>query len=166
MNVGDTVNDEFFMEEALKEAIKARDIGEIPIGAVIVKNNEIIGRGYNKVESTGNSLNHAELIAIEEASQKVYGWRMYGCTIYVTLEPCAMCSGALVYSRMGKVVFGAYDKKRGFCGSLENLVQMDELNHKVEVIEGVLEEKCRILIQDFFLDLRKRNSKMRNNNSL
>ena len=160
------MNDEFFMREALKEAIKAKEIGEIPIGAVIVKNSEIIGRGYNKVESTGNSLNHAEIIAIEEASKKVYGWRLYDCTIYVTLEPCAMCSGALVYSRMGKVVFGAYDKKRGFCGSLKNLVQMDELNHKVEIVEGVLENDCRILIQEFFVELRKRNLNLKKNNSL
>ena len=160
------VNNRYFMRDVLIEVMISKEIVEITIGAVIVKNNEIIGRGYNKVESTGNSLKHAELIAIEEASEKVYGWRLYGCTMFVTLEPCAMCSGALVYSRMGKVVFGAYDQKRGFCGSLKNLVQMDELNHKVEVVEGILEKECRILIQEFFLYLRKRNLKMKNNNSL
>ncbi|QQK08019.1 tRNA adenosine(34) deaminase TadA [Miniphocaeibacter halophilus] len=155
--MNEKIDDFYYMKEALKEAKKAKDKDEIPIGCVVVKNNIIIGRGHNLVESNNNPLRHAELIAIEDASKKIDNWRFNGCTLYVTLEPCAMCSGALVYSRMDRVVFGAYDYKRGYCGSIESLPTKTELNHKVEILGGVMEKECLLLIQDFFKKLRIRN---------
>lgn len=143
-----------YMMEAIVEAKKAMDLKEVPIGAVIVKENKIIGRGYNLVENAKNPLKHAELIAIEEATKNLGSWRLHGCTIYVTLEPCVMCAGALIYSRIDKVVFGAYDHKRGFCGSVDNICEKKELNHKVEVVPGFLEKECLNPIQDFFKTLR------------
>lgn len=151
----DIMNDIYFMNFAIEEAKKAKKIMEIPIGCIIVKNGEIIAKGYNKVESEKNPLKHAEMVAIEKAAKHLSSWRLHGCTMYVTLEPCAMCSGALIYSRVDKVVFGAYDYKRGFCGSIENLPQREEMNHHVEIVGGVKEEECLNLIQDFFSELRK-----------
>ena len=156
---GVIVKDVIFMKEALKEAEIAKNKNEVPIGCVIVKDDEIIARGHNLVESTGNPLKHAELIAIEEASKSVISWRLHGCTMYVTLEPCAMCSGALVYSRIDRVVFGVRDYKRGFCGSIDNLATRKELNHKFEVTSGIMERDCLELIQEFFKDIRKRKIK-------
>ena len=153
------MNDKYYMNLALQEAKKAKDIDEIPIGCVIVKDGKIIGKGYNRVEIENNPIKHAELIAIEEASRYLSSWRLYGCTLYVTLEPCAMCSGAIIYSRIDRIVFGAYDYKRGFCGSIENLPQREEMNHYVEISGGIEKEKCLEIIQEFFKNLRTKKQK-------
>lgn len=145
----------FFMKEALEEAKKAYELEEVPVGCVIVKDGEIIARAHNLVESLQNPLKHAELIAIEEASEKINSWRLIDCELYVTLEPCAMCASAMVYSRIKKVYFGAYDIKRGFVGSVDNILQRPELNHKVDFEGGILLEESLSLIQNFFKDLRK-----------
>lgn len=147
--------DETFMREALKEALKAYEINEVPIGAVIVRNGEIVGRGFNQKETLKDATLHAEVTAIRDACRNLGGWRLPGCTMYVTLEPCAMCAGALVNARVERLVIGTRDLKTGACGSVLNIVQMDNLNHQVEVEFGVLEEECASLIKDFFLKLRK-----------
>lgn len=147
---------EMYMREALKEAEKARDIAEVPIGAVVVLEGEIIGRGHNKRESNQQAAAHAEMFAIEEANRKLGNWRLEDCEIYVTLEPCAMCSGALVLSRMKKVYFGAYDMKSGTAGSLMNLLEEERFNHQCEVEGAVLEAECGQILKDFFIDLRKK----------
>lgn len=144
----------FFMKEALEEAKKAYELEEVPVGCVIVKDEKVIARAHNLVESLQNPLKHAELIAIEEASKKVGSWRLIDCELYVTLEPCAMCASAMVYSRIKKVFFGAFDKKRGFVGSVDNILQRPELNHKVDFEGGILLEDSLSLIQNFFKDLR------------
>ena len=145
------------MEQALALAEEARRAGEIPIGAVIVdRDGQVIGRGRNRRES-GDPLAHAELIAISEAAGAIGDWRLEGTTMIVTLEPCAMCAGALVNARIERLIFGAYDPKAGFCGSLGNLVQDSRLNHRVEVIGGVEAERSRELLQAFFQQLRKRS---------
>ncbi|WP_300409163.1 tRNA adenosine(34) deaminase TadA [Lagierella sp.] len=145
---------EFYMGEALKEAQKAYDLKEVPIGCIIVKDEKIIARGHNLVETTQNPLKHAELVAIEKASDVMKSWRLLDCDIYVTLEPCCMCASAMVYSRIRKVYFGAYDKKRGFVGSIDNIFLRRELNHRVEYEGGIIKEDCLGIIQDFFKDLR------------
>ena len=149
--------DEKFMKEALKQAKKAYDIGEVPIGCVIVFEDKIISRAYNKRNNNKSTLAHAELIAIDKASKKMGDWRLEECTMYVTLEPCQMCAGAIVQSRMEKVVIGAMNKKAGCAGSILNLLQVEEFNHQVEIITGVLEEECSAILQDFFKNLRIRN---------
>ena len=149
------MDDRFFMNYAIIEAKKAYALNEVPIGCIIVKDGKIISKGHNRVEIEKNPIKHAEIIAIEEASKYLSSWRLHGCTMYVTLEPCAMCAGALVYSRIDRVVFGAYDKKRGFCGSIDNLPQRKEMNHYVDILGGVEEEKCLDLIREFFIELRK-----------
>src|SRR5438105_5451153 len=147
-----------WMEEALTLAEEAADDGEIPVGAVIVdREGRVIGRGRNRRES-GDPLGHAELIAIAEAARAVGGWRLEGTTMVVTLEPCAMCAGALVNARVARLVFGAYDPKAGFCGSLGNLVQDPRLNHRLEVEGGYMAERSRALLQTFFRDLRQRDT--------
>lgn len=148
---------EKYMEEAIKQAKKAYKIGEVPIGCIIVNNNKIIARAYNKRNLKKNTLAHAEIIAIHKASKVLGDWRLEGCTMYVTVEPCQMCSGAIVQSRMDKVVIGTMNKKAGCAGSIINLLQMDEFNHKVDIENGVLEEKCSGIMKDFFRDLRKCN---------
>lgn len=148
---------EKYMEEAIKQAKKAYKIGEVPIGCIIVNNNKIIARAYNKRNLKKNTLAHAEIIAIHKASKVLGDWRLEGCTMYVTVEPCQMCSGAIVQSRMDKVVIGTMNKKAGCAGSIINLLQMDEFNHKVDIETGVLEEKCSGIMKDFFRDLRKCN---------
>lgn len=147
--------DKAFMSEALKEAKKAYDNLEIPVGAIIVYKDEIIARGCNRVEGGKNSLFHAELIAIDEASKRIGGWRLLDCTMYITLEPCAMCAGAIVNSRIKKLVIGSPDPKRGCAGSLMNIVNHQALNHRVEIVNGVLEEECKELMRSFFRKLRK-----------
>lgn len=147
--------DEFFMNEAIKCAKKAAAIGEAPIGAVIVKNGEIISRAYNRREKDKNALKHAEISAIDKACKKLGGWRLIGCTVYVTLEPCPMCAGAIINSRINRVVFGAYDKKAGSLGSVINLFELP-YNHKPEQCGGILEDKCSALLSDFFATLRKK----------
>ncbi|HUP62826.1 MAG TPA: nucleoside deaminase [Thermoanaerobaculia bacterium] len=143
-----------WMEEALALAGQAAAEGEIPVGAVVVdRDGTIIGRGRNRRES-GDPLGHAELFAIAEAARAIGGWRLEGTTMVVTLEPCAMCAGALVNARVEKLIFAAHDPKAGFCGSLGNLVQDPRLNHRLVVETGLMEERARELLQDFFRKLR------------
>ena len=149
------MNDEYFMAEALKEAKKAFDIDEVPIGAVIEHKGEIIGRGYNRRNTEKNPLMHAEIIAINEAAKVIGDWRIENCTIYVTVEPCPMCSGAIVQARIPKVVFGTHNKKAGCGGSIINLLQMEKLNHRCEVVSGVMEDECRDMMKLFFKRFRK-----------
>ncbi|MFP3392199.1 tRNA adenosine(34) deaminase TadA [Brevibacillus sp. SIMBA_040] len=151
-----SVEHEKFMMAAIEEAGKAAVIGEVPIGAVIVRNGEIVGRGYNLRETQKDPTLHAEMIAIREASEKLGGWRLIGCTLYVTLEPCPMCAGAIVQSRIEQVVYGARDPKAGCAGTLMNLLEEPRFNHQVPVIEGVLAEECAQLLKDFFRGLRKK----------
>lgn len=150
---------EHWMFEALKEAQKAESIGEVPIGAVIVRDERIVGRGYNRRETDRSPLAHAEILAIQEASGRLNGWRLTGCTLYVTLEPCPMCAGAIVQSRLDRVVFGTRDPKAGCAGSLLNLLQDDRFNHWVEIEEGVLQEECSRVLRDFFSRLRERKKR-------
>jgi tRNA(adenine34) deaminase len=148
--------DKVWMMEALAEARRAGDIGEVPIGAVVVREGEILGRGYNRREIDGDPLAHAEILAIREAASRMGGWRLSGATMYVTLEPCPMCAGALVNSRIQRLVYGAADPKAGYCGSLGNLVQDPRLNHRLEVTAGVLESESAALLRGFFASLRRR----------
>lgn len=141
--------DEKFMLEALNEAKKAYTLGEVPVGAVVVRNGDIIGRGYNRRETDKNALCHAEMSAIEEACRNAGGWRLWNCELYVTLEPCPMCAGAVINSRIRKVVFGAYDKKAGSCRSVIDLFALP-YNHKPESAGGVLEKECAEILSDFF----------------
>lgn len=146
-----------FMEEAVKEAKKAEARGEVPIGAVIVREERIVGRGHNLRETTKDATAHAELIAIRNASETLNAWRLLDCTLYVTLEPCPMCAGAIVQARIPRVVFGAYDPKAGCAGTLMNLLQDARFNHRAEVISGIMEDLCGKLLSDFFRRLRKGN---------
>ncbi len=146
--------DEKFMKQAIKQAKKAYAIGEVPIGCVIVHDGKVIGRGYNRRTIDKNTLAHAELMAIRKASKKMNDWRLEECTMYVTLEPCQMCSGAIVQSRMTKVVIGCMNPKAGCAGSILNLLQMEEFNHQVELEIGVLEEECSQMMKTFFKELR------------
>ncbi|MCL6798704.1 tRNA adenosine(34) deaminase TadA [Bacillus altitudinis] len=148
--------DEQFMQEAISEALKAKQIGEVPIGAVIVVDDQIVSRAHNLRESEQRSIAHAELLAIDEACKMTGSWRLEDAVLYVTLEPCPMCAGAIVLSRVKKVVFGAYDPKGGCAGTLMNLLDDERLNHQSEVIGGVLENECGELLSQFFRDLRQR----------
>lgn len=150
------MDDADFMREAIAEAEAARSRGEVPVGAIVVREGEIVGRGHNLRESTGDPLAHAELLAIAEAARATGHWRLIGCTLYVTLEPCAMCAGALVNSRVERLVYGARDPKAGFVDSLGDLVRDPRLNHRLEVHEGVLAEECGKLLAGFFAGLRAR----------
>ena len=151
--------DEKYMKEAIRQARKAYAIGEVPIGCVIVYKDKIIGRGYNRRMADKNTLSHAELIAIRKASRKMDDWRLEECTMYVTLEPCQICSGAIVQSRMSRVVVGCMNPKAGCAGSILNLLQMKEFNHQAELTTGVLEEECSQMMKDFFKELRSRRTK-------
>mgnify|MGYP004455599623 CR=1 FL=1 len=144
----------FFMKEAYKEAIKAYNINEVPIGCVIVYNNNIIARGYNKRNSEKNSLKHAEIIAIDKACNVLGDWRLEGCTLFVTVEPCPMCAGAILQSRIDTVVFGTKNNKAGCCGSILNLLDNKNFNHTVKIIDGILLEDCSMLMKNFFKKLR------------
>ena len=148
--------EEKFMKEALKEAKKAYNKDEVPVGAVIVKDNKIIARAHNLKESKIDTTHHAEINAIKKASKKLQSWRLEGCTMYVTLEPCPMCAGALIQSRIDKVVIGTMDYKTGACGSVLNLLKDYKFNHEVEVQTGVMKDECEKILQDFFKELRKR----------
>lgn len=148
------MTDEKYMKEALKQAKKAYKINEVPIGCVIVGRDAIIARGYNKRNTKKNPLAHAELSAIHKASKKTGDWRLEDCTMYVTLEPCQMCAGAIVQSRMKRIVIGSMNPKAGCCGSVINLLNMKEFNHQVEVERGVLKEECSSLLSSFFKELR------------
>ena len=149
--------DILFLKQALKEAKKAFDIGEVPIGAVIVKNEKVIARGYNKREKTNMATSHAEMLAIDKACKKLATWRLSDCTLYVTLEPCPMCAGAVINARMPRVVFGASDIKSGACGGFCDLSKSNILNHTFEVTTGVLEENCKNILNEFFKELRKKS---------
>ena len=150
-----TDTDAKYMKEAIRQAKKAYAIGEVPIGCVIVRDGKIISRGYNRRTIDKNTLAHAELAAIKKASKKLDDWRLEGCTMYVTLEPCQMCAGALVQSRIDRVVVGCMNPKAGCAGSILNLLQMPEFNHQVELETGVLEEECSQMMKDFFRELRE-----------
>ncbi len=149
------LSDEFFMNEALNQARLAANILEVPIGAVIVRNQEIISYGYNKKETFKNSLHHAEIIAINEACKKLGTWRLCDCELFVTLEPCPMCAGAIINSRISRVIFGTEDLKSGACGSVLNLFDLS-FNHRPKVTRGILREQCSSILSDFFKNLRKR----------
>ncbi len=155
MKIPKLTQDEKYMREAIKQAKKAYTIGEVPIGCVIVYEDQIIARGYNRRTVDKNTLAHAELLAIKKASKKMDDWRLEGCTMYVTLEPCQMCAGAIVQSRMSKVVVGCMNPKAGCAGSILNLLQMDEFNHQVELETGVMEEACSGMMKEFFRELRE-----------
>ncbi|MGN0601848.1 MAG: tRNA adenosine(34) deaminase TadA [Oscillospiraceae bacterium] len=146
----------FYMTIALELAKKAAEIGEVPVGAVVVKKStgEIVGEGYNKRETGKDSLAHAEIIAIDKASKRLGGWRLIDCELYVTLEPCPMCAGAVINSRIERVVFGARDMKAGSCGSVINLFELP-YNHKPDWLGGVMEQECSGILSGFFRELRK-----------
>jgi tRNA(adenine34) deaminase len=146
--------DERWMESALREAEQALKRKEVPIGAVIVHNGRIIGKGYNQIESLQDPTAHAEMIAITAAATSLGNRRLENCTLYVTLEPCAMCAGAIVLARVPRLVFGAYDPKAGACGTLLNIVQDNRLNHRAELAGGVLQERCGGLLSLFFQQIR------------
>ena len=142
------------MLEALKEAQKARDLGEVPIGAVIVRDGCIIGRGHNLTESAKDPTADAEMQAIRQAAAALGGWRLSGCEMYVTAEPCAMCAGAIVWARLARLYIGTMDPKAGACGSVFNIPQEERLNHQVEIHTGLMEDECARILKDFFRALR------------
>ncbi len=154
--------DEKFMKAAITQARKAYAIDEVPIGCVIVQNDKIIARGYNRRNIDKNTLAHAELSAICKASKKTGDWRLEDCTMYVTLEPCQMCAGAIVQSRMKRVVIGSMNAKAGCAGSVLNLLQMQQFNHQVEITRGVREEECSQMLSQFFRELRERKKRKDN----
>lgn len=145
--------DEYFMSLALEQAKKAFELDEVPVGAIIVQNDVVIASGYNLRETKKRAVAHAELLAIEQACEQLGGWRLPNCTLYVTLEPCPMCAGAIINARIDRVVFGAFDYKAGSCGSVINLFEL-EYNHKPQLETGVLQEQCSQLLKDFFRRLR------------
>lgn len=149
-------NHQFYMKMAIEEAKKASDIGEVPIGAVIVKNDEIIARSHNLRESKKDPTAHAEYLAIQKASKFLNSWRLEECQLYVTLEPCVMCAGAIVMSRIPHVIYGAKDPKGGCAGSLMDLLQEPRFNHRAQVEIGVMEEACSQLLTEFFRNIRKK----------
>ncbi len=156
--------DEKYMKAALREAKKAYKLDEVPIGCVIVQNDKIIARGYNRRNTDKNTLAHAEMSAIKKASKKTGDWRLEDCTMYVTLEPCQMCAGAIVQSRLGKVVIGSMNPKAGCAGSVINLLQMKQFNHQVEMVTGVLEEECSSMLSGFFQELREKKKQAKLDN--
>lgn len=147
--------EEKFMLEALKEAKKAYNKLEVPVGAVIVKNGQIIARAHNLKESKKDTTKHAEILAIQKASKKLDSWRLLDCEMYVTLEPCTMCAGAIIQARVGKLYIGTMDYKTGACGSVLNVLEEYPFNHKVEYETGILKEECENILQEFFKELRK-----------
>ena len=146
-----------YMKEALKEAKKAYDKEEIPVGAVIVKDNKIIARAHNIKEEKNDTTKHAEIIAIQKASKKLNSWRLIDCEMYVTLEPCSMCAGALIQSRVKKVYIGTMDTKTGACGSVLNLLKDYPFNHNVEIETGIMQKECENILKAFFKELRNKN---------
>ena len=152
---------ETYMKEALKQAKKAYLLGEVPIGCVIVYQGKIIGRGYNRRNTDKNTLSHAEITAINKASKRIGDWRLEECTLYVTLEPCQMCAGAIVQARIDKVVIGSMNPKAGCAGSVLNLLEIPSFNHQVEIQKGVLEEECSHMLSSFFKELRERKRRQK-----
>lgn len=149
--------DEKYMREALRQAKKAYLLGEVPIGCVIVHDGKIIGRGYNRRNTDKNTLSHAEITAIRKASKAIGDWRLEECTMYVTLEPCQMCAGAMMQGRLSEAVIGCMNPKAGCAGSVLNILEMDGFNHKVKVTRGILEAECSQILSQFFRELRERN---------
>jgi len=149
-------SDEVYMQLAIEEAKKAEAVGEVPIGAVMVYEEQVIAKGHNQRETNQTTLSHAELIVIQQANEEIGSWRLEDCTLYVTLEPCPMCAGAIVQSRVKRVVYGAIDPKAGCAGTLMNLLQEERFNHQVEVTKGMMEEACSMLLKNFFRELRKK----------
>ena len=156
---------ERFMKEAIRQAKKAGALNEVPIGCVIVYEGKIIARGYNRRNTDKNTLSHAELCAIKKASRRLGDWRLEGCTMYVTLEPCQMCAGALVQSRIDEVVIGCRNPKAGCAGSVMNLLNVPAFNHQVRITDGVLTEECSALLSDFFRELRKQKRQEKESSS-
>lgn len=153
--------EERFMKEALRQAKKAYALDEVPIGCVIEYEGKIIARGYNRRNTDKNTLAHAELLAIKKASRKLGDWRLEGCTMYITLEPCQMCAGAIVQARVSRVVVGSMNPKAGCAGSVLNLLNMAQFNHQVELVTGVLKEECSAMLSEFFRELREKKAKMK-----
>lgn len=154
---------EKYMKEAMKQAKKAYKLEETPIGCVIVYEDKIIARAYNKRNLKKSTLAHAELLAIEKASKVLGDWRLEDCTMYITLEPCPMCAGAIVQARVKKVVIGSMNPKAGCAGSVINLLQNEGFNHQVEIVTGVLEDECSVMMKNFFKELRQKKSNMKKN---
>ncbi len=150
----DLESDHYFMGEALRQAHRAYQAEEVPIGAVVVHNGQIIGRAYNQVELLKDATAHAEMLALTQAEEVLGDWRLNECTLYVTKEPCPMCAGAIVHTRIARVVFGAADPKAGAAGGVMNLLQYPTFNHRCEITAGVREQECRALLQSFFLEQR------------
>lgn len=150
--------DEKFMKEAIKQAKKAEALFEVPIGSVIVRDGKVIARAYNRRNTEHTALAHAEILAIKKACKKLRDWRLEDCTLYVTLEPCQMCAGAIVQSRMKRVVIGAMNKKAGCAGSIYNLLEEERFNHRAEVTRGILEEDCSKMMSAFFKELREKKA--------
>ncbi len=157
-------DDERYMAQAIRQAKKAAAIDEVPIGCVIVHEDKIIARGYNRRNIDSSTLAHAEIMAIKKASKKLGDWRLEECTMYVTLEPCPMCAGAIVQARIPKVVIGAMNPKAGCAGSILDMFQVKQFNHQVEAEHGVLEEECRTMMKEFFKNLRKRKKEEKHRN--
>jgi len=153
--------DERYMRNAIDQAYIAEENGDVPIGAIIVHENRIIAKAYNQREQLNDATAHAEIIALTQASEFLGRWRLHGCTVYVTLEPCTMCAGALVLARVDRLVFGCDEPKTGACGSVYNIVQDDRLNHRISVKKGVLKDQCSSQMSDFFQRRRKENSENR-----
>lgn len=149
--------DKKYMKEAIKQAKKAYSLGEVPIGCVIVHDGRIIARGYNRRKTDKNTLSHAEITAIKRASKVIGDWRLEECTLYVTLEPCQMCAGAIVQARIPKVVMACMNPKAGCAGSVLNILDMPEFNHQVEIVKGIMEQECSDMLKSFFKELRLRN---------
>ena len=163
----DLHSDDYFMGEALRQAAKAREAGEVPIGAVIVHEGRVIARAFNQVELLKDATAHAEMLALTQAEEVMGDWRLTDCMLYVTKEPCPMCAGAIVHTRLARVVFGASDPKAGAAGSAMNLLQFPGLNHRCEVTRGVRETECRALLQNFFVEQRlSEKAKKQNGDSL
>ena len=154
-------NDEYFMREALRQAQKAYDADEVPVGAVVVRAGRIIARAYNQVEFLKDATAHAEMLALTQAEAAVGDWRLTDCDVYVTKEPCPMCAGALVHTRIRRLVFGCTDPSAGAAGSVLNLLQMPTLNHRCDVASGVLQEKCAAILQSFFRKRRDQETEIR-----
>ncbi len=150
-------DDTYFMQRAIKLAQKAALSNEVPVGAVVVYDNKIVGRGWNQVETRKDASRHAEIIALKQAAKKLGRWRLSGCTVYVTLEPCAMCAGAMVLSRVDRLVFAAPDPKAGACGSVFNIVEDIRINHRIKVERGLLAKESSQLLKDFFKKRRSQN---------
>jgi len=154
----DLQSDHYFMGEALRQAVKAYEAEEVPVGAVVVRGGRIIARAFNQVELLKDATAHAEMLAITQAEQAIGDWRLNECTLYITKEPCPMCAGAIVHVRFGRVVFGVSDPKAGAAGSAMNLLQWPTLNHQCQIMSGVREQECRDLLRTFFQEQRAKNA--------